>query len=70
MPKQIEFIESKNYMSGFNIFSDKRTLNIIEVGFIIESIEVNIFIIQLCGLCSNGTKNRNTGLKIYHLSFI
>jgi len=47
MPKQVEFIEDKNYMSGFNIFSDKRSLNTIEVGFINQSIEDNIFGMQL-----------------------
>ena len=47
MPTQVEFIEDKNYMSGFNIFSDKRSLNTIEVGFINQSIEDNIFGMQL-----------------------
>jgi hypothetical protein len=47
MPKKVEFIEDKNYMSGFNIFSDKRSLNTIEVGYINEAIEDNIFGMQL-----------------------
>ncbi|MCB2292380.1 DUF3231 family protein [Clostridium algoriphilum] len=47
MPKQVEFIEDKNYMSGTNIFSDKRSLNTIEVGFLNEAIEDNIFGMQL-----------------------
>ncbi|MCJ7691607.1 MAG: DUF3231 family protein, partial [Clostridiaceae bacterium] len=47
MPKQVEFIEEKNYMSGFNAFSEKRSLNTIEVGFINEAIECNIFNMQL-----------------------
>jgi len=47
MPKQVEFIEDKNYMSGFNILSDKRSLNTIEVGYINEAIECNIFNMQL-----------------------
>ena len=47
MPKQVEFIEDKNYMSGFNIFSEKRSLNTIEVGFINQAIEDNIFGMQL-----------------------
>ena len=47
MPKQVEFIEDKNYMSGFNILSEKRSLNTIEVGFINQSIEDNIFGMQL-----------------------
>jgi hypothetical protein len=47
MPKQVEFIEDKNYMSGFNLFSDKRTLNTIEVGYIYESLEFNVFFMKL-----------------------
>ena len=47
MPKHIEFIENKNYMSGFNILSDKRSLNTIEVGYINEAIENNILGMQL-----------------------
>ena len=47
MPKQVEFIEDKKYMSGFNLFSDKRALNTIEVGYINEAIEDNIFGMQL-----------------------
>jgi len=47
MPKNIGFIEDKNYMSGFNILSDKRTLNTIEVGYINEAIESHIFNMQL-----------------------
>ena len=47
MPKQVEIIKDKNYMSGFNLFSDKRALNTIEVGFLNEAIENNIFGMQL-----------------------
>jgi hypothetical protein len=47
MPKQVEFIEDKNYMSGFNVFSDKRTLNTIEVGYLYESLEFNVFSMKL-----------------------
>jgi len=47
IPKQVEFIEDKNYMSGFKPFSDKRSLNTIEVGYINESIEDNIFGMQM-----------------------
>ena len=43
MPKQVEFIEDKNYMTGLNIFSEKRSLNTIEVGFINETIERQYF---------------------------
>jgi len=47
MPKTVEFIEDKNYMTGLNIFSEKQSLNTIEVGFINETIEDNIFGMQL-----------------------
>jgi hypothetical protein len=47
MPKQVEFIEDKNYMSGLNPLSDKRALNTIEVGYINEAIEDNIWVMQL-----------------------
>jgi len=47
MPKRIEFIESNNYMSGFNAFSEKRSLNTIEVGYINEALESNILGMQL-----------------------
>jgi hypothetical protein len=47
MPKQVEFVEDKSYMSGFNPFSQKRTLNTIEVGYIYESLEFNVFFMKL-----------------------
>ncbi|MCB2292794.1 DUF3231 family protein [Clostridium algoriphilum] len=47
MPKQVEFVENKDYMSKHNPFSEKRSLNTLEVGFLNESIENNIFGMQL-----------------------
>ena len=47
MPKQVEFVGDKNYMSGFNIFSNKRSVNTIEVGYLNEGIEDNVFGMQL-----------------------
>ncbi|MBU3181858.1 DUF3231 family protein [Clostridium psychrophilum] len=47
MPKQVEFVENKKYMSGYNLFSEKRSLNTLEVGFLNEAIEDNIFGMQL-----------------------
>ena len=58
MPKQVEIIDDKNYMSGFNIFSDKRALNTIEVGFINEAIEDNIFGMQLMTGFAQATKDK------------
>lgn len=42
MPKRVEFIEDKKYISGISLFSDNRTLNTIEVGYINEAIQNNI----------------------------
>ncbi|MGE5415558.1 MAG: DUF3231 family protein [Acidobacteriota bacterium] len=47
MPKTAEFIEDKNYMSGFNPFTDKRSLNTIEVGYLSYVLESNIMGMQL-----------------------
>jgi hypothetical protein len=47
MPKRVEFIEDKKYMSGVSLFSEKRALNTIEVGYLYEAIEDNIFVMQL-----------------------
>lgn len=47
MPKEVEFIQDKSYMSGFNIFSDERALNTIEVGQIYQAIESNMAGIQM-----------------------
>ena len=47
MPKKVEFIEDKNYMSGLNILSDRRSLDTIEVGYISEAIENNILDMKL-----------------------
>ena len=46
-PKQVKFIEDKNYMSGLNVFSHKRPLNTIEIGYIYETLETSIFNMQL-----------------------
>ncbi|MCB2298702.1 DUF3231 family protein [Clostridium tagluense] len=47
MPKKAEFVEEKKYMSGINLFGEKRALNTIEVGFMVQSLEFNIFGMQL-----------------------
>jgi len=58
MPKQVELIEDKNYMSGFNLFSDKRALNTIEVGFLSEAIENNILGMQMMTGFAQVAKNK------------
>ena len=47
MPTKIEFIEDKKYVSGFKVLNDKRALNTVEVGYIYEAIEDNVFGMQL-----------------------
>jgi hypothetical protein len=64
MPKQVEFVEEKNYMSGFNPFSQKRTLNTIEVGYIYESLEFNVFFMKLLTGFAQVAKN-NTVKKYF-----
>ena len=65
MPKHVEFIENKNYMSGYNILSEKRSLNTIEVGYINEAIENNILGMQLMtGFAQVATENE---VKLYFI---
>ena len=47
MPTKNEFIEAKKYVSGFKIWTDKRALNTVEIGYIYEAIEDNILGMQL-----------------------
>lgn len=47
MPKKVKFIQDKNYMSGINIFSPKRLLNTVEIGYIHEAMESSIFNMKL-----------------------
>jgi hypothetical protein len=47
MPKSVEFAKGTNYMSGFNLFSEKRALNTVEVAHLYHAIESNILGMQL-----------------------
>ena len=47
MPKSVEFVEGTDYMSGFNLFSEKRALNTVEVAHLYHAIESNIIGMQL-----------------------
>ena len=47
MPKSVEFADGTNYMSGFNLFSEKRALNTVEVAHLYHAIESNIIGMQL-----------------------
>jgi len=47
MPKEVHFIEEKNYRGGFNPFHETRSLNTIEVSLIHHAIETNLVGMQL-----------------------
>ena len=47
MPKTVEFADGTNYMSGFNLFSEKRALNTVEVAHLYNAIESNIIGMQM-----------------------
>jgi hypothetical protein len=47
MPKEVHFVENKNYRSSFNLFSETRSLNTIEVSLIHHAIETNLVGMQL-----------------------
>ena len=47
MPKEPEFVKDINYMSGYNIFTDKRSLNTVEISFVYQGIETNVLGTQL-----------------------
>ncbi|WP_066255974.1 DUF3231 family protein [Neobacillus drentensis] len=47
MPKQVNFVQDKNYMDGFKWFSDERSLNTVEVSLIHHAIETNLVGMQL-----------------------
>ncbi|TDL78008.1 DUF3231 family protein [Peribacillus frigoritolerans] len=46
-PKSTEFIEDKNYLSGFSFFKNNRALNDIEIGYLHHGIETNNIGMQL-----------------------
>ena len=47
MPKSVEFADGTNYMSGFNLFSEKRALNTVEIAHLYNGIESNIIGMQM-----------------------
>jgi hypothetical protein len=47
MPKEVHFVNDKNYMDGFTWFSEKRSLNTVEVSLIHHAIETNLIGMQL-----------------------
>ncbi|WP_028782965.1 DUF3231 family protein [Thalassobacillus devorans] len=47
MPKDIEFARNKQYMSGFNLLTNKRPLNTIEIAHLYQALEANTMGITL-----------------------
>ncbi|PKG23374.1 DUF3231 family protein [Niallia nealsonii] len=47
MPKEVSFVKDKQYMNGFHLFSDTRSLNTVEVSLIHHTIETNLVGMQL-----------------------
>ena len=47
MPKSVEFADGTNYTSGFNLFSEKRALNTVEIAHLYNAIESNIIGMQM-----------------------
>jgi hypothetical protein len=47
MPKEVNFVQDYNYMDGFKLFGEKRSLNTVEVSLIHHAIETNLVGMQL-----------------------
>jgi len=47
MPEKVEFVKGEGYMAGFNVFSEKRPLNAIEISLLYQGIETNVLGFQL-----------------------
>ncbi|MBP1965467.1 DUF3231 family protein [Paenibacillus aceris] len=47
MPKEVTFIQNDSYLSGLNIFKEKRALNAIEISLLHHAIETNLTGMQL-----------------------
>lgn len=58
MPKEIEFIEEKKYMSGVNLFGNKRALNTLETAYLYQILEMNIFGMQLMAGFAQAAKEK------------
>jgi hypothetical protein len=64
MPKSVEFVKDKNYLGGLSInpFSEKRSLNTVEVAQLHHSIESNVSGLQMISgfaQCANETEVKN-----------
>lgn len=47
MPKEVKYVQNKDYVSGLNIFKGKRSLNTVEISLIHHAIETNLTGMQL-----------------------
>jgi hypothetical protein len=70
MPKDVQYIDSKHYLSGLNPFNTKRQLNTIEVGYLHHGIEANNVGMQIvtgfaqCAKTEDAKKLFRKGMKI------
>jgi hypothetical protein len=65
MPKQVEFIEEKKYMSGLQLYGNKRALNTLEVSYIFQILAANVFGMQLTAGFAQAAKEKE--IKQYFL---
>nr|WP_264372002.1 DUF3231 family protein [Salicibibacter halophilus] len=61
MPKDIEFVKNKQYMSGFNMLSRKRPLNAVEIGHLYQSLEANSVGMTLMTGFAQAAQNKDAG---------
>ncbi|HEU5139106.1 MAG TPA: DUF3231 family protein [Bacillales bacterium] len=60
MPKEVEFVDDKSYMSGFNLLTDKRALNTVEIANIYQAMESNILGVQLMAGFAQAAQEKET----------
>ncbi|AXF56348.1 DUF3231 family protein [Salicibibacter kimchii] len=59
LPKEVEFAKTKQYMSGFNLFSQKRPLNAVEIGHIYQPLEANTIGMTLMAGFAQSAQNKD-----------
>ncbi|WP_110113319.1 DUF3231 family protein [Bacillus sp. CGMCC 1.16541] len=58
VPKKVEYVESKSYMSGINPLGTKRPVNAVEIAHLYHGIETNILGMQLIAGFSQVAENK------------
>lgn len=48
VPKEVDFVDSKNYLSGLNPFSEQRPLNAVEISYLYMNVLTNAMGVKLC----------------------